>query len=143
MRLVQQHIAVVGGGSGKQEGVLGVLRAHVQAVLKPFQGHLVDCLCRICMYCCGPLLVCMPHKVEDDLGVHHLNQDLWLPYCRGRESASPSRSGTVPRMATAHMLARSAAKATLVACLQPPPPPPTHWRSCGPRALGFSITQRS
>ena len=46
----------------------------------------------------------------------------WVPYCRGREAATPSPSGTVPEMATAHVRVRSAARATLVACLQGPPP---------------------
>ena len=49
--------------------------------------------------------------------------DGWLmPYCRGREAATPSPSGTVPEMASAHVRVRSAARATLVACLQDPPP---------------------
>ena len=43
-------------------------------------------------------------------------------YCRGREAATPFPSGTVPEMATAHLRVRSAARATLVACLQSPPP---------------------
>ena len=30
----------------------------------------------------------------------------WAPYCRGREAASPSPSGTVPEMATAHVRVR-------------------------------------
>ena len=37
----------------------------------------------------------------------------WASYCRGREAATPSRSGTVPEMATAHVRVRSAARATL------------------------------
>ena len=44
------------------------------------------------------------------------------PYCRGREAATPSPSGTVPEMATAHVRVRSAARAKLVACLQGQPP---------------------
>ena len=44
------------------------------------------------------------------------------PYCRRREPATPSPSGTVPEMATAHVRVRSAPRATLVACLQGPPP---------------------
>ena len=44
------------------------------------------------------------------------------PYCRGREAAGPSPSGTVPGMATAHVQVRWAARATLVACLRGPPP---------------------
>ena len=46
VRLVQQRIAVVRGRPGKPKWVLGVVPAHAQAVLKPSQGHLVDCLCR-------------------------------------------------------------------------------------------------
>ena len=46
VRLVQQRVVVVGGGSGKPERVFGMLSAHAQAVLKPLQGHLVDCLRR-------------------------------------------------------------------------------------------------
>ena len=46
----------------------------------------------------------------------------WAPYCRGREAAIPSPSGTVPEIATVHVRVRSAARATLVACLQGPPP---------------------
>ena len=44
------------------------------------------------------------------------------PYCRGREAATPSQSGTVLKMATAHVRVRLAARAQLVACLQGPPP---------------------
>ena len=47
---------------------------------------------------------------------------LRMPYCRGREAATASPSGTVPKMATAHVRVRLAARATLVACLQGPPP---------------------
>ena len=46
----------------------------------------------------------------------------WAPYCRGREAATPSLSGTVPEMATAQVRVGSAARATLMACLQGPPP---------------------
>ena len=46
----------------------------------------------------------------------------WAPYCRGREVATPSPSGRVPEMETAHVRVRSAARATPVACLQAPPP---------------------
>ena len=45
-----------------------------------------------------------------------------MPYCRGREAATPSSSGTVPEVATAHVWVRSTARATLVACLPGPPP---------------------
>ena len=46
---------------------------------------------------------------------------LWMPYCKGREAATPSPWGTVPELATAHVRVRLAAGATLVACLQSPP----------------------
>ena len=46
----------------------------------------------------------------------------WAPYCTGREAATPSPSGTVPDMATAHVRVRSAVRATLVACSQGQPP---------------------
>ena len=45
----------------------------------------------------------------------------WAPYCRVREAATRSPI-TVPEMTTAHVRVRSAARATLVACLQGPPP---------------------
>ena len=44
-------------------------------------------------------------------------------YRNGREAATPSPSGTVPVMATAHVRDISAARAAPVACLQSPPPP--------------------
>ena len=47
---------------------------------------------------------------------------LRVPYGSGREAASRFPSGTVPKMATAHVRLRSAARATLVACLQGPSP---------------------
>ena len=47
---------------------------------------------------------------------------LWKPYCRGTEGGTPSPSGTVPEIATAHVRVRLAARVTLVACLQCPPP---------------------
>ena len=47
---------------------------------------------------------------------------LWMPYCRGREAATPFPSGTVPEIATPHMRVRLAARAILVACLQGPLP---------------------
>ena len=44
-----------------------------------------------------------------------------MPYCRGREEATPSPSGTLPEMATVHVRVRLAARTPLVACLQGPP----------------------
>ena len=46
----------------------------------------------------------------------------WALYCRGREAATPSPSGTVREWATAHVRVRLAGRATLVACLHGPPP---------------------
>ena len=47
---------------------------------------------------------------------------LRVPYCREREAATQSPSGPVPQIATAHVQVSSAARATLVACLQGPLP---------------------
>ena len=47
---------------------------------------------------------------------------LRVPYCRDREAPTPSLADTKPEMATAHVWVRSAARGTLVACLQHPPP---------------------
>ena len=46
VRIVQQGVAVVGGGSDNPVELLSVPPTHAQAVLEPLQGHLVDCLCR-------------------------------------------------------------------------------------------------
>ena len=72
VRLVQQRVAGAGLDSGKSEGVLGVLPAHSRAVLKPFQGHLFDCLRRTRRYPCGPFMFHVPQEVEYDLGVHRM-----------------------------------------------------------------------
>ena len=61
VRLVQQGVAVVGGGSGKPKRVL---------VLKPSQGHLVDRLGRARGDSCGLLAFRVSKKVDDDLGIH-------------------------------------------------------------------------
>ena len=71
--LVQQRVAVVGGGPGKSKWVLGVFSAHWQAVLKPLQGHLVDHLRRARVDPRAPLAICVPQKVEDDLSVHRMD----------------------------------------------------------------------
>ena len=62
-------------------------------------------------------------------------QGLWVLYCRGRERATPSQSGTVPGMVTAHLRARAAARATLVVSLQGPPPDGSE--DVGPEASGI------
>ena len=73
VRLVQQSVAVVGGGWGKPKRVPGVLSAHPQAVLKPSQEHLVDHVCRARGDSGGPLAICVLQKVEDDLSVHRMD----------------------------------------------------------------------
>ena len=73
VRLVQQTVGVVGGGSGKPKRVLGVLSAHGRAVLKLSQGHLVDHLRRAHGDSCGPLAIRVSQKVEDDLGVQRMD----------------------------------------------------------------------
>ena len=70
VHLVQQSVAVVGGGSSKPKRVLDVLSAHAQAVLNPSQQHLVDHLCRARGDSRGPLAIRVSQKVDDDLGVH-------------------------------------------------------------------------
>ena len=112
----------MGGGLGKPKWVLGVLPPCVQAFQKQSHGHLVDHLRRARGDPCGPLAIRVSQKVEDDFGPTVWSHGLWTPYCRGREAATASLLGTVPEMATAHVRVRSAALATLVACLQGPPP---------------------
>ena len=56
VRLLQQCVAVVGGGPGKPEWVLRV----PSAVLKPMQGHLADRLCCARGDPRGPLAVRVP-----------------------------------------------------------------------------------
>ena len=100
----------------------GVLPSRAQAVPEPPQGHLVDLLRCARGGARGPLTICVPQEVEDDFGVPRVDPWSWAPYCRGREAATPSPSGTVPEIATAQVRVRSAARATLVACFQGPPP---------------------
>ena len=103
--------------------MLGVLPSHVQAVLKPSQRHLVDHLRRARGDSRCPLAIRVSQKVEDDFGVHCMDpRPVDAVLQRGGGAATPSLSGTVPEMATAHVRVRSAARATLVACLQCPPP---------------------
>ena len=73
VRLVQQRIALMGGGPGTPKWVLGVVPGHGRAVLKPPQGHLVDRLRRAGGGPRGPLAIRVPQVVEDDLGVHSMN----------------------------------------------------------------------
>ena len=70
VRLVNQRVAVVGGGSGKPERVFGMRSAQAQAVLRPLHGHLVDCLRCSRGDSCGPMAVRVPQEVDDDLRVH-------------------------------------------------------------------------
>ena len=100
------------GGSGIPKQVLGVLPSRVQAVSEPSQGHLVDYLRRARGDSCSLLAIGVSQEVGDDFGVHSVDPS----------PATPSLSGTVPEMAIANVRVRSAARATLVACLQGPPP---------------------
>ena len=70
----------------------------------------------------GPPVIRVPQKMEDDVGVHRIDPRSVDAVLQGREAATPSLSGTAPEMATAHVRVRSAARATLVACLQGPAP---------------------
>ena len=70
VRLVQQGVTVVRGGSDVPERVPGVLPSRAQAVLEPPQGHLVDHLRCARGDPRGPLAICVPQEVEDDFGVH-------------------------------------------------------------------------
>ena len=135
VHFVQQGVTVVRGGLDVPERVPGVLPSRAQAVPEPPQGHLDDHLRCARRDPRGPLAICVPQEVEDDLGVRVLTHGRWAPYCRGREAATPSSSGTVPEMATAHVRVTSAARATLVACLQGPPPDASE--EVWPRASGI------
>ena len=95
---------------------------HARAVLKPPQGHLVDCLRRARGDPRGPLVIRVPQEVKDDLGVHCMDPGSGGPSCRVSKAATSLRSGTVPKMATAQVGVRSAARAKLVVYLQGPPP---------------------
>ena len=64
---------MVRGGSGKPKRLLGVLPSHVQAVLKPSQGRLVDHFRRARRDSCGPVAIGVSQKVEDDFGVHRMD----------------------------------------------------------------------
>ena len=89
VRLVQQRVAVVGVGPGKQEWVLGVVPIHALAVLKPLQGHLVDRLCR-------PRSACRRRWRMTSASSVWI-QGLWVAYCRKREAATPSNRIPCPR----------------------------------------------
>ena len=110
---------MVGGGSGIPKWVPGVLSSRVQAVLEPSQGDLVDYLCAPAG---APAAGSCRRRWRMTSASTVWTHGRWAPYCRGRKAATPSLSGTVPEMATAQLRLRSAARATLVACLQGPPP---------------------
>ena len=75
-----------------QKGVPGVLPAHTRAVLKQFQGHLVDCLRRTRRDPSGPFVVRVPQGVDPQpVGA----------VLQGEGGGHPFQSGTVPWMATA------------------------------------------
>ena len=120
--LVQQSVALVGGGSGKPKRVLGVLSAYAQTVLKPSQGHLVDHLCCARGESRGPLAICVSRKVENDLGGHRMDPRRVNAVLQGEGGGQSLPVGHLPEIATAHVRVSSAARATLVACLQGLPP---------------------
>ena len=120
--LEQQRVAVVGGGPGKAKWVLSVSSAHAQSVPKSSQGHLVDRLRRARGDPRGPSRSACRRRWRMTSASTVWTHGLWMPHCRGSEAATPSPSGTVPEMATAHVRLRWAASTTLVACLQGPPP---------------------
>ena len=103
VRLVQQRVAVVGGGSGKLEGVLSVPPAPAQAVLEPFQGHLVDCLRRIYRDPRGPLVDRVPQEVKYDFGVYRVDPRPMGAVLQGEGGGHPfavghcTRDGHCPR----------------------------------------------
>ena len=70
VRLLQQRVAVVKGCPSRPKCVLGVLSTHAQAVLEPLQGHLVARLRRTRGNTRGQLVICVPEKVQNDLGVY-------------------------------------------------------------------------
>ena len=71
-----------------QKGVV-VLPAHARAVLKVFQGHLVDCLCRTRRDLCGALVVRVPQELEDDLGFHRMDPRLVGAVLQGKGGRHP------------------------------------------------------
>ena len=73
VRLVQQGVTVVRGGSDVPERVPGVLPPRAQAVPEPPQGHLVDHLRCARGDPRGSLAICVPQEVEDDFGVHRVD----------------------------------------------------------------------
>ena len=87
---------MVGGGSGIPERVLGVLPSRAQAVLEPSQGHQVDHLRRTR----GTAVARSPSACRRRWRMTSAStvwtRGRWAPYCRGREAAIPSLSGTVP-----------------------------------------------
>ena len=97
---------------GKPKRVLGVL-----AVLKQSQVHLVDHLRCACGDSGGPLVMLVSQKVEDDLGIHRMDQ---RPVDAVLQGEGGSHSLSVGHRARDSP--KSAARATLVACPQGPLP---------------------
>ena len=64
---------MVGSGSGKRKWFLGVLPSHVQAVLEPSQGYLVDILRRARGDSRRPLAIRVSQRVEEDFGIHRMD----------------------------------------------------------------------
>ena len=80
-----------------------MLPAHAQAALKPFWGHLVDCLQRNA----GTPMVHSWSKCRRRWSMTSAStvwtHGLWVLCCRVGEAATPSPLGTVPGTANAHM----------------------------------------
>ena len=87
----------------KPKWVLGVLPPRVQAVPKPSQVHLFDHLRRARGDPRGPLAISMSQKVEDDFGVHRMDQWLVGAVWQGEGGGQPlpvghrARDGHCPR----------------------------------------------
>ena len=111
------------------------VQAHAQAVLKPTQGHRLTALAAPAGIPVVRSRSACRRRWRMTSASTVWTHGLQVPFCRGREAATPSPSGTVPEMATAHMRVRSAARATLVACLQGLPPDATE--DVWPQASGI------
>ena len=106
-------------------------------VMKLSQGHLVDAAPAGTLLA-RPRSACRRRSrmtPASTVWTHSLS----MPYCRGREAATPSPSGTVPEMATAHVRLRrrkgyTAGVPARSALL-------TRRRRCGPRPPGSSSTR--
>ena len=122
VRFVQQRVAVVGGGPENQNGcpvccsrTRRLSRSHTRGIpLTTFAAPAGTLVARSRSAC--------PRRWRMTSASTVWCHCLWMRYGREREAATPSPSGKIPEMATAHVQVRSAARATLVTCLHGPPP---------------------